>query len=1076
MKLEKFFLITLLLISFALYSEEVKTIQLVNFDYFFFSFGEGRGDKGGKGSFSLVSHPTFKGKSSGKFAYDFRDTGSEVGYIYAPINCNLPLPGLPSALILSLYGDNSQHTFTYRFMDKTGEVFQGSIGAINWTGWKEIKLPLTEEATFSWGGNGDHKIDYPISLFQLIIDKTSNSLPLTGAIYIGDIRLETKDVSPEELLVIDLKADREQMVYKPGESASLRVIAFNMDDGQRDVVLHIKVRDFFGKPLLDKEVHLSLQAQSGGSTSFKIPMNKLGAYILDVTDKDGKLRKEVVLSALPPFTKGKLDPYSPFGINGHIPNERELAMMERAGIRWCRMDFLWDINNPRENEFNWKTFDEVFANSRKHSVYPLPILCYNSQWGSRRSENGTGWVPDLKNWIPYVKEAVKRYGDFVKYWEVWNEPNIGFWTGTLNEYAELLRETYKAIKQVDKTAKVAMGGTAGTDLGYIEELYKREVPFDIVNIHPYGYPAPPESYLEGQINACRELMRKYGDEKKPIWITEYGWPNHIGPNGVDIITQANYIVRAYVIALGAGVEKIFWYDYQNGPDPYYNEHNFGIVYMGDIPKPCYTALLTMTHALTGKKFLKKLPMPEACYAYVFQNERKEETIVMWALKDTEVTFDWKGRGEILDLMGNRRMISSEGLLRLRLSPSPQFLLCKGDNLPNVAFRWKQAYLKLMPFEKKTDTLVIKTSSPLSLSVSFSAPSGISISPASWTGKVGRGEWLKSFHFEAKDVPFGSYTVNAQVKVGKETHNLQVNVEVVSPYDIKLYPYPLEQKLRVRVKNLYHQLKAEGVVVRLESPAALFWKPSLYFPIFKPGEEMKGEAPLFVNFSKVEEAYPITVNLIDNRGVKVTYQRKVSFFSIPKAEGNPLEIANPQWQMIPGIILDKKEFIQQIKDWRGPSDLWVEGKFVWDEENLYLFFQVIDDIFFNNFPPDNLWQGDSVQIAIAPRNEHRQDEPFVQIDMAKSQGKDMVYRRVYGMPLKEGEITVKGRVEVRGNKVIYLFAIPWKELGIKPQTGLSLGFSFLVNDNDGYGRRGWMEWGGGIGWEKNPAHFYDLTLK
>lgn len=1059
-----------------LWSQEVKTIQLVNFDYFFFSFTDGNGDRGGKGSFSLATQPTYKGKHSGKFSYDFRGTGKEVGYIYAPINCNLPLPGRPSALILSLYGDNSGHTFTYRFVDKTGEVFQGSIGAINWKGWKEVSLPLTEEATFSWGGNGDHKIDYPISLSQLIIDKTSNDLPLTGAIYIGDMRLQTKDVSPNELIVFGVKADKSQMIYKPGESANLSIFVFNRGDEPFDVALSLKARDFFNNPVLDKEIKLSLPPQAGGSTTCKIPLKRLGAYIVEIKDREGNLRKEVVLSALPPFRKGKLELSSPFGINGHIPNDRELTMMERAGIRWCRMDFLWEIIEPEKEKFNWKTFDEVFANARKHAIYPLPILCYNSRWGSKKSENGKGVVPDLSNWLPYVKESVNRFKDFVKYWEVWNEPNIGFWTGTLDEYAELLRETYKAIKQVDRSAIVVMGGTAGTDLRFIEELYKRAVPFDVVNIHPYGYPAPPESYLEAQINACRELMRRYGDGSKPLWITEFGWPNHIGSNGVDIITQANYIVRAYVIALGAGVEKIFWYDYQNGPDPYYNEHNFGIVYMGDIPKPCYIALSTMTSALAGKRFFKKLPMPEGCYAYVFQNERKEEAIVMWAMKEREVTLEWKGKGELVDLMGNRKPLSSNGLLSLKLSPSPVFLLCKGDSLPNIAFRWRQGSLRLMPFEKKTDALLIKTSSPLTLSVSFSAPSGIAVSPQTWTGKVGRGEWLKSFDFEAKDVPFRSYTVNAVIKVGKEVHNLQENLEVIPPYDVRLYPLPLEQKLRVIVKNMYSKLKAEGVVVRLESPVALFREPTVYLPVFKPGEEAEGEARLFLDLSEVPKAYLIRANLVDKRGVKVSYERKVSFLTIPKAEGNPLDISNPQWQNIPGIILDKAEFIQQMKDWRGPSDLWVEGKFLWDEDNFYPHIEVIDDVFFNDFPPEEIWQGDSVQFAIAPQDEHKKNEPFVQIDIGKSQGRDIVYRRAFGMQLKEGEIQAKGSINREGNRVIYLFAIPWKELGVKPESGKSLGFSFLVNDNDGQGRRGWMEWGGGIGWEKNPAEFYDITLR
>jgi hypothetical protein len=34
----------------------------------------------------------------------------------------------------------------------------------------------------------------------------------------------------------------------------------------------------------------------------------------------------------------------------------------------------------------------------------------------------------------------------------------------------------------------------------------------------------------------------------------------------------------------------------------------------------------------------------------------------------------------------------------------------------------------------------------------------------------------------------------------------------------------------------------------------------------------------------------------------------------------------------------------------------------------------------------------------------------------------------------------------------------------------MSFSLLVNENDGQGRRGWIEWASGIGSEKRPSLF------
>ena len=66
----------------------------------------------------------------------------------------------------------------------------------------------------------------------------------------------------------------------------------------------------------------------------------------------------------------------------------------------------------------------------------------------------------------------------------------------------------------------------------------------------------------------------------------------------------------------------------------------------------------------------------------------------------------------------------------------------------------------------------------------------------------------------------------------------------------------------------------------------------------------------------------------------------------------------------------------------------------------------------------------------------------------------------------------------GNKTVYEFKIPWTNLlmeGQQPKLGDKLGFSFLVNDNDGNGRRGWIEYASGIGESKNSALFTYLKL-
>ncbi|MBT7298544.1 MAG: hypothetical protein HN849_03480 [Victivallales bacterium] len=70
----------------------------------------------------------------------------------------------------------------------------------------------------------------------------------------------------------------------------------------------------------------------------------------------------------------------------------------------------------------------------------------------------------------------------------------------------------------------------------------------------------------------------------------------IGRN-VTAERQGMICPRAYLVALQAGVERMFWYEFQAVEhDPFYNEHHFGMVHRDLSPKPAYTAVTGLTRA------------------------------------------------------------------------------------------------------------------------------------------------------------------------------------------------------------------------------------------------------------------------------------------------------------------------------------------------------------------------------------------------------------------------------------------------------------------------------------------------
>ncbi len=106
------------------------------------------------------------------------------------------------------------------------------------------------------------------------------------------------------------------------------------------------------------------------------------------------------------------------------------------------------------------------------STHPQP---YRHHWkpGDPYNDIYTGWAYPPKDYEKYaelvyqwVRHSVGRYGQKAVeswYWEVWNEPNIGYWKGTTDEYIKLYDYAADAVKRALPTARI--GGPEVTGPG-----------------------------------------------------------------------------------------------------------------------------------------------------------------------------------------------------------------------------------------------------------------------------------------------------------------------------------------------------------------------------------------------------------------------------------------------------------------------------------------------------------------------------------------------------------------------------------------------------------------------------------
>lgn len=147
---------------------------------------------------------------------------------------------------------------------------------------------------------------------------------------------------------------------------------------------------------------------------------------------------------------------------------------------------------------------------------------------------------------------------------------------------------------------------------------------------------------------------------------------------------------------------------------------------------------------------------------------------------------------------------------------------------------------------------------------------------------------------------------------------------------------------------------------------------------------------------------------------------------------------------------------------------------YDAHNVYLTATVTDRTFFCNLPVEDAWSCDSIQMAIQARSADADPQSWLEVDAALTgKGPELYVRRqvIPGEKLPAPEITVSG------DKITYRLTFPAKALGLGGfAKGDRLGLSFLVNDNDGKGRRGYLHWADGIGVSKDPAQFGLVELK
>lgn len=309
--------------------------------------------------------------------------------------------------------------------------------------------------------------------------------------------------------------------------------------------------------------------------------------------------------------------------------EADFARMRSARVGNLRINFNWGRLEPTPGApRDWAYYDTVVERAARARVAILAVLVGSPPWAAGDNAFAPLTQAGRAAFRRFVTDVVRRYGRGGSFWranrdvprrpipayQVWNEPNYPpHWSegpSRASEYASLLKLTATAIRRVDRRAKIGTAGLlANSTRGpagyrYLDALYrvkgiKRY--FDAVAIHPYSEDA---AGVRGELTRIRRVMRRRGDARTPVWISELGWATG-GGSPYFSTTRAGQADRLratfrFVTRNRARyrVGKLIWFSWRDrtGPSSRGWEFYCGLFGVDGRPKPAWSAFRRFTRA------------------------------------------------------------------------------------------------------------------------------------------------------------------------------------------------------------------------------------------------------------------------------------------------------------------------------------------------------------------------------------------------------------------------------------------------------------------------------------------------
>ena len=805
--------------------------------------------------------------------------------------------------------------------------------------------------------------------------------------------------------------------YYPGEKPHFILELKNTAFERADVSIHTVIRDFDGNGVCTvPEIRKTLEADKVTVIEFDLPApRKKGFYVLNTEVKAGgkpalKMQSAFVLTT--PY-QGKRDPFFGLDQNGIYANMLEGYKRLGAGslgmgiVRFTVKDPAKEIPAILKGP-KWKPILDSDFTLVGHIS---PTIAFPEK-AKKRYEQGLSRLGDeeMNHYKTYLHHLISGTKGRIRLWLLQHEYDAAHsinqksdhysLTSSLSVIADMTRHGYRIIKKIHPDANVAVLGTMGIDFYRSQPQFKLSKlilddlkgDFDLVCVDGYngnwnyllGDCLLPEDGFRDFLCGAAKLAASYGKPAIAVNAENGYCYDYFTAFDADIAkTVAQYTARRLVINRSA-------------PSPYSSWHmasSLGAVWrlstkMADPKKPVGDLGIFWKYVTdAGKKWIPVPKMAGAAYAAAAR-----------ALAYVRFAKEIRIGSDVYCYTFTNAKGQTVAALWSIVDPVKLIVDLPGDM-------------------KRTDIMGNDTAL-----------------------KKGKNELLltKSLFYLTGDVDAD--------KLNKAIAN--ADIPVLNPVQCEGYRINAKEGLFFVRSNLS---KSQTVIMTLKNNRkTLQLQPFETRRLIRSIAENPGKITLQAENGKTADA------VFDNCAVPAKHLAEKPVFN---GSGSWFEQAYQGKLVTPDDVFPKTAMIPEWGLFKmDGSDIAADYALGWDEQNFYLGVRVKDPVHLQRYGGMNLWKDDSVQFAFSTRcgipaklrSKTDKSGQFgnqeFNLSLAFGKKGTELYAHNNGKN-KAGFLNWKSKVTHHNGFTTYEVAVPFAELGIKPQTGNGIRFGFVVIDNN-----------------------------